>query len=70
MIRVPVFKRNYRWRVSEIVDLFDGVIKRYPIGNLLFWERAAAADRVLSAGSPAATASYSAGSGKRRMVAT
>jgi Protein of unknown function DUF262 len=45
-IRVPVFQRSYRWRVSEVVDLFDSVIKRYPIGNLLFWERPAAADRV------------------------
>lgn len=45
-IRIPVFQRSYRWRVSEVVDLFDSVINRYPIGNLLFWERPAPADRV------------------------
>jgi len=45
-IRIPEFQRGYRWRVSEVVDLFDSVIKRYPIGNLLFWERPAQEDRV------------------------
>jgi hypothetical protein len=43
---VPVFQRGYRWRVSEVVDLFDSVVKRYPVGNLLFWERPAPAGRV------------------------
>lgn len=45
-IRIPTFQRGYRWRVSDVADLFDSIVKRYPIGNLLFWERPTPADRV------------------------
>jgi Protein of unknown function DUF262 len=71
-IRVPVFQRVYRWRVSDVVDLFDSVIKRYPVGNLLFWERPAAADRVslggLTIDVPASSRALWAIDGQQRII--
>ncbi len=33
------FQRDYVWRRKEVVDLFDSLRQRYPIGALLFMER-------------------------------
>jgi len=38
-IRVPSFQRPLRWTSSDVVKLFDSVLKGYPIGSLLFWKR-------------------------------
>ena len=40
-IRLPSFQRDYRWRPGDVESLFDSVLRRYPIGNLLLWERPA-----------------------------
>ena len=45
-IRLPSFQRDYRWRPGDVESLFDSVLRRYPIGNLLLWERPAPADRI------------------------
>lgn len=45
-IRLPSFQRDYRWQTRDVEDLFDSIRKRYPIGNLLLWERPAPADRI------------------------
>lgn len=45
-IRLPSFQRDYRWHARDVENLFDSVRKRYPIGNLLLWERPAAAERI------------------------
>jgi hypothetical protein len=36
-VRVPAFQRPYVWSRSNMLDLFDSVRCRYPIGTLLFW---------------------------------
>lgn len=36
-IRVPAFQRSFVWTRSNMLDLFDSVRRRYPIGTLLFW---------------------------------
>jgi hypothetical protein len=41
-IRIPKFHREYVWRPSDMLDLFDSILKGYPIGSLLLWETAAA----------------------------
>jgi hypothetical protein len=38
-IRVPDFQRPLRWKSSDVVKLFDSILKGYPIGSLLFWKR-------------------------------
>lgn len=38
-IRVPHFQREFRWNRTDVVRLFDSIIKGYPIGSLLFWVR-------------------------------
>ncbi|MCG5051344.1 MAG: DUF262 domain-containing protein [Myxococcales bacterium] len=43
-IRVPDFQRPLRWKASDVVKLFDSVLKGYPIGSLLFWKKDAPAD--------------------------
>ncbi len=37
-IRVPAFQRSYVWSRQNMLDLFDSVRRRYPIGTLLFWK--------------------------------
>ncbi len=38
-IRVPEFQRPLRWTTSDVVTLFDSILKGYPVGSLLFWKR-------------------------------
>jgi Protein of unknown function DUF262 len=35
--RIPVFQRDFVWRSSQMLELFDSILKGYPIGSLLFW---------------------------------
>jgi len=36
-LRVPAFQRPFRWKPTDMVDLFDSIIKGYPIGSILLW---------------------------------
>ncbi|WP_328433557.1 DUF262 domain-containing protein [Streptomyces sp. NBC_00425] len=38
-IHVPHFQRDFRWGTSDVLRLFDSIVKGYPIGNLLLWVR-------------------------------
>lgn len=47
-IRIPDFQRPLRWQWEDVRRLFDSIIKGYPVGNLLFWQKdAPEADVVL-----------------------
>ncbi|MFO5474001.1 MAG: DUF262 domain-containing protein, partial [Dolichospermum sp.] len=35
--QIPVFQREFVWKTSQILELFDSILKGYPIGSLLFW---------------------------------
>lgn len=37
-IRIPNFQRDFVWRPSDMLALFDSILKGYPIGSLLLWE--------------------------------
>ena len=37
-IRVPNFQRDFTWDRGRMLNLFDSIVKQYPIGTLLFWE--------------------------------
>lgn len=50
-IRVPSFQRPLRWRESDVVTLFDSVLRGYPIGSLMLWKRDFAADDQVRVGS-------------------
>lgn len=43
-IRVPYFQRDFRWGQQDVTRLFDSIVKRYPIGSLLLWQKAAPSD--------------------------
>lgn len=43
-IRVPQFQRSFRWSVKDVLSLFDSVLRGYPIGSLLLWQRQAPQD--------------------------
>ena len=45
-VRVPRFQRSLRWQSEDVVDLFDSIYRGYPIGSLLFFKRAAEAERI------------------------
>lgn len=36
-VRVPAFQRSFVWSRTAMLELFESVRKRYPIGTLLFW---------------------------------
>jgi len=46
IVRVPPFQRGMRWDANDRAALFDSVLRGFPIGTLLFWRRAAPAERV------------------------
>jgi uncharacterized protein with ParB-like and HNH nuclease domain len=35
--RVPRFQRPYVWTPDDMLQLFDSVLRGYPIGSLLIW---------------------------------
>lgn len=35
--KIPVFQRDFVWKTSQMIALFDSILKGYPIGSLLFW---------------------------------
>lgn len=49
-VRVPRFQRPLRWKSPDVVALFDSILRGYPIGSLLFWQRPAPADPALRIG--------------------
>lgn len=36
-IAVPLFQRDYIWSSKQIVEFFDSILRRYPIGSLILW---------------------------------
>ena len=45
-VRVPWFQRGLKWTKTEVQELFDSIYRGYPIGSLLFYRRAAPAERL------------------------
>lgn len=45
-VRVPYFQRDFRWGREDVRRLFDSILKGYPIGSLLLWERPAEAKKL------------------------
>jgi hypothetical protein len=45
-VRVPHFQRSFRWDQKDVVKLFDSILRGYPIGSVLLWQRAAPADEI------------------------
>ena len=37
---VPVFQRDFVWKQNQIIDLFDSILRGYPIGSLVLWKSA------------------------------
>ena len=35
---LPAIQREFVWNTGQIEDLFDSLIKDYPIGSFLFWK--------------------------------
>lgn len=35
---VPKFQRDFVWNTKQIVDLFDSIIKGFPIGSIIMWK--------------------------------
>lgn len=36
--KIPIFQREFVWNSSQMLKLFDSILKGYPIGSLLFWK--------------------------------
>ncbi len=45
-MRIPEFQRPLRWKWEDVCRLFDSIVKGYPIGNLLLWQKHAPAAHV------------------------
>ena len=35
---LPAIQREYVWSTEQIIQLFDSLMRNYPIGSFLFWE--------------------------------
>lgn len=35
---LPAIQRDYVWEEKQIINLFDSILKGYPIGTFLFWK--------------------------------
>lgn len=35
---LPAIQREYVWRPDQIIQLFDSIMRQYPIGSFLFWQ--------------------------------
>lgn len=46
LLRIPPFQRGFKWSSRDVIALFDSIVRGYPIGNLLFWQRSAPAQRL------------------------
>lgn len=44
-LRIPSFQRVFKWRSTDIRDLFDSIYRGFPIGTLLFWKKPADASK-------------------------
>ncbi|MGP5147279.1 DUF262 domain-containing protein [Corynebacterium variabile] len=45
-VRIPEFQRSFRWQRSDIVALFDSILRGYPFGSFLLWRKRAWNDRL------------------------
>ncbi|MFZ2529734.1 MAG: DUF262 domain-containing protein [Rhodococcus sp. (in: high G+C Gram-positive bacteria)] len=45
-IRIPEFQRPLRWGFEDVRRLFDSILRGYPLGSLLLWERHAERERL------------------------
>ena len=36
-IAIPLFQRDYIWSSKQIIEFFDSILHRYPIGSLILW---------------------------------
>jgi hypothetical protein len=61
-LRVPAFQRPLKWTRRDVVQLFDSIVRGFPIGSLLLWEREAPAETAvlgpLTVDAPAGPAVY------------
>jgi len=37
-VSVPEFQRGYVWKVAQIKNLFDSLVKQYPISSFIIWK--------------------------------
>lgn len=44
--RLPSFQRRFKWKRSDVIDLFDSIYRGYPVGSLLMWRRPARAQKI------------------------
>jgi hypothetical protein len=45
-MRIPDFQRPFRWGIADAIRLFDSILRGYPVGSLLLWERRAEESRI------------------------
>ena len=45
-IRIPEFQRSFRWTASDVLALFDSILRGYPFGGMLLWRRDAPEGRL------------------------
>lgn len=37
-VSIPEFQRGYVWKEKQVRDLFDSLVKKYPIGSFIIWK--------------------------------
>lgn len=46
-VRIPDFQRRFRWQWEDVRRLMDSIVRGYPIGSILLWQRAAVKQKLV-----------------------
>ena len=46
-VRIPDFQRRFRWQWEDVRRLMDSIVRGYPIGSILLWQRAAVRQKLV-----------------------
>lgn len=72
LIRIPPFQRGFKWGSRDVARLFDSMVRGYPVGNLLLWQRSAPQQRLqvgpLTIDAPPADEAYWVVDGQQRIT--
>lgn len=45
-VRIPNFQRAFKWQRKDVERLLDSIVKGFPIGSFLFWEKPGPAESI------------------------
>ena len=71
-VRIPNFQRAFKWQRKDVERLLDSIVKGFPIGSFLFWEKPARQESItigkITINAPQTDAAYWVVDGQQRLT--